>query len=68
MSYDAYDVWDTIYHIMCIPCQYHNYCHGTEDETNDLQMIICMERGQIVRLQVQVIQKEQIVDPIGVKS
>lgn len=67
MSTDIVDVWDVLYGIMCAHghCPNHDYCHGTEDEANDLQMIECMIMGQIVRTEGQRIEKEDIFDPIG---
>jgi transcription elongation factor Elf1 len=66
MATDAYDVWDTLYEIMCVPCNHHDYCHGTEDEANDQQMIVCMGKGQITRSIKQQVEKDDIDNPKGV--
>ena len=66
MSCDAYDVWDTLYEIMCIPCVHHDYCQGQEDEANDQQMIVCMAKGQITRHTEPVVSKDEIDNPLGI--
>jgi hypothetical protein len=67
MTYDAYDVWDCLYGVMCMPCPHRKWCHGDDDQddANDKQMCACIERGQILRSQKQIMQKDQIDDPIG---
>lgn len=66
MATDAYDVWDTLYEIMCIPCPYHDYCQGNEDEANDQQIIVCMGNGQITRTAEPLVSKDDIDNPLGV--
>jgi len=67
MATDAYDVWDELYGIMCIPCPHRKWCHDGLDESdaNDAQMIECMCRGQIVRNVNQIVTKDEIFDPLG---
>lgn len=65
MGYDVYNVWDEIYGMMCVPCEYCDYCHGVEDDANDRQMVICMGSGQIIRVKEQIVKREEIEDPIG---
>lgn len=66
MATDIFNVWDTLYGKMCVPCEYCDYCHGNEDEANDAQMIECMIMGQIVRTHDQKVQKKDIMEPIGI--
>lgn len=66
MSVDVFNVWDELFGKMCIPCEYCDYCHGVEDDANDVQMIMCIGMGQIIRTPDQKVQKKDIMEPIGI--
>jgi len=65
MTTDVYNVWESLYEVMCIPCKHCKYCHGSEEEANDQQMVICIGAGQIIRNKEQLILKEDITNPVG---
>jgi hypothetical protein len=67
MATDVYNVWDCVYGIMCMPCPHRAWCHDGLDESdaNDEQMVDCMCKDQIVRIDHQIVQREEIENPLG---
>lgn len=67
MATDVYNVWDEIYSIMCVPCPNRAWCHDgvEEDVANDEQMVICLSEGQVERVDIQVVSKDEILNPLG---